>query len=277
MSVRRQPPAAPRAGQSRSFVYVIELQDCCYYVGKTDNLQRRLEEHQQGKGSKWTRRHPFVRHCYHEEVDTAHSSGLETKITASEMLDKGVNCVRGAGLCHDRNYTLADLELLVTTIGQATDLPYDQVRRCIEPQLGPDPALSQATPMVVDFEWECIYCPRSFQNHTLLEEHTAGCLRNVYGRECFRCFRRDGHWQGECTHRFDIYGKAIEDVWVCDKCGREFEREEECARHADGCRGNQRRASIQSQGNCFRCGRNSHWKETCYATFHIDGRRLPPR
>ena len=274
-----QPLATPRAGKGRSFVYVIELRDSCFYVGKTEDLQRRMEEHRQGKGSKWTKRHAFVKCCHYEEVATAHSSGLETKRTANEMLDKGVNCVRGAGLCHDRDYTLADLELLVTTIGQALDLPYDQVRRLIKPELDRASVMSQATPMDVDLEWECIYCARSFQNPALLEEHTAECLRRVYGRECFRCLRRDGHWAKDCKYPCDVYGEVIEDICECLTCGQEFEKEEVCVRHSERCNGGKRRASIQNvlQGNadgCLRCGRNSHLAKDCFASTHIDGRRL---
>ena len=209
MSARHPPPAAPRTGKSVSFVYVLELRDGCFYVGKTDDFERRIREHQEGQGSKWTKRHAFVKCCHHEEVPAAHSSGLETKTTASEMLDKGVNCVRGAGLCHDRDYTLADLELLVTTIGQALDLPFEQVRRVILPELDRASALNEATPMDVDFQWECNYCQKSFQNAALLEQHTEDCLRRVYGRKCFRCLRRDGHWADECDYKVDVYGELI--------------------------------------------------------------------
>jgi len=186
MNPRREstaPPAlpVPRTEKGRSFVYVLELRDGCYYVGKTENLERRIREHAEGYGSKWTKRHAFVRCKYHEEVDTVHSSGHETKITASEMLDKGVNRVRGAGLSLDREYTLADLELLVSHIGQALDLPYDKVRVLIKPELPPPPWSSEATPTDVHLQWECIYCQQSFRSAELLEQHTTEeCLSRVW-------------------------------------------------------------------------------------------------
>ena len=43
------------------FIYVLELENGCYYVGQSINVVRRLAEHQAGTGAGWTRRNRPVR------------------------------------------------------------------------------------------------------------------------------------------------------------------------------------------------------------------------
>lgn len=49
------------------WVYVIECSDGLYYTGLTWNLESRLEQHQSGRGSAFTKRHGFKRLCHAEE------------------------------------------------------------------------------------------------------------------------------------------------------------------------------------------------------------------
>lgn len=45
---------------SRHYVYILECKDKTLYTGYTNDLNRRIENHQQGKGAKYTRgRGPF--------------------------------------------------------------------------------------------------------------------------------------------------------------------------------------------------------------------------
>lgn len=41
-------------------IYVLALENGFFYVGKTYNLARRLEEHKEMKGSLWTKKHKFI-------------------------------------------------------------------------------------------------------------------------------------------------------------------------------------------------------------------------
>ena len=49
------------------FVYIIKCKDGFYYTGVTWNLEKRLEQHSIGKGSKFTAKHGFEKLCYSEE------------------------------------------------------------------------------------------------------------------------------------------------------------------------------------------------------------------
>jgi len=51
------------------YVYIIECQDGYYYTGVTYNIDKRLEQHQSGRGSKFTSKHGFKCLRYCEEFD----------------------------------------------------------------------------------------------------------------------------------------------------------------------------------------------------------------
>ena len=53
----------------KGYMYILECCDGSYYVGSTNNLEKRLEEHQSGQGSKWTKGHLPVKLVYQEEFD----------------------------------------------------------------------------------------------------------------------------------------------------------------------------------------------------------------
>ena len=50
-------------------MYILECADGSYYVGSTKNLERRISEHQQGLGAKYTSRRLPVKLVYGEEYD----------------------------------------------------------------------------------------------------------------------------------------------------------------------------------------------------------------
>lgn len=51
------------------YMYILECADGSYYTGSTWNLEKRLWEHQQGKGAIYTQRRLPVRLVYFEETD----------------------------------------------------------------------------------------------------------------------------------------------------------------------------------------------------------------
>lgn len=46
---------------SVSLVYTLELEDGCFYVGYSENLNRRIFQHFNGEGSKWCKIHKPVK------------------------------------------------------------------------------------------------------------------------------------------------------------------------------------------------------------------------
>ncbi|WP_033543418.1 GIY-YIG nuclease family protein [Planococcus sp. CAU13] len=52
------------------YFYVLECADNSYYAGYTNDLQKRLEAHNAGKGAKYTRARGPVQMIHYEEFDT---------------------------------------------------------------------------------------------------------------------------------------------------------------------------------------------------------------
>lgn len=65
------------------FAYMLECRDTSIYVGHTDDVPRRLDEHNAGKGAAWTRRRRPCRLLYFEEFAT------EQEATQRELQWKG--------------------------------------------------------------------------------------------------------------------------------------------------------------------------------------------
>jgi putative endonuclease len=53
----------------KGFMYILECYDGTYYTGNTKNIERRLNEHQKGKGANYTAKRLPVKLIYFEEYD----------------------------------------------------------------------------------------------------------------------------------------------------------------------------------------------------------------
>lgn len=73
-------------------IYCLTLRDGYLYVGKTYDLDRRLREHSEGKGSQWTQMHPVV--GLYKKWENADDFD-EDKYTKVMMKQYGIDKVRG--------------------------------------------------------------------------------------------------------------------------------------------------------------------------------------
>lgn len=80
----------PNEGQE--YVYLLELQNKKYYVGRTNNVERRLNEHRTRSDVEWVRAHGFVRLVCAHPITSRLEEDLEVK---KAMLEFGVDNVRG--------------------------------------------------------------------------------------------------------------------------------------------------------------------------------------
>jgi len=73
-------------------IYVLRLEGGHYYIGKSDNVAARYQQHLNGKGSAWTKKYPPV-----SLVKTIKGASPfdEDKITKEYMLKYGIDNVRG--------------------------------------------------------------------------------------------------------------------------------------------------------------------------------------
>jgi len=93
------------------FIYVLELSDGRYYVGRTTDLEVRLGAHFSGHGSAWTQTYPPLRAVETIETDDPYD---EDKVTLKYMEKYGVENVRGGSfsrvsLTSDERSTLTQM------------------------------------------------------------------------------------------------------------------------------------------------------------------------
>ena len=73
-------------------IYILQLEDGKYYVGKTDHTIQRFNQHNDGKGAKWTKKYPMI-DLYDFHRNMADSD--ENRITMQMIRQFGAENVRG--------------------------------------------------------------------------------------------------------------------------------------------------------------------------------------
>jgi hypothetical protein len=70
-------------------------------------------------------------------------------------------------------------------------------------------------------------------------------------------------------------------IWCCKYCKKEFKTKKTALLHENGnCKykvnnkNNNNNNCYTQKNNCFRCGRETHYADECYAIYHINGIRL---
>ena len=77
-------------------IYVLKLEGGRYYVGKTDNVMKRYEQHVGGCGSAWTKKYRPI--SIEKTIKNA-SPFDEDKVTKEYMAKYGIDRVRGGSYC----------------------------------------------------------------------------------------------------------------------------------------------------------------------------------
>ncbi len=74
-----------------SFVYILECGDKSYYVGSTDNIEKRIQYHNSGNGAVWTAKRLPVKLVYseiHDDHITASRREKQLKSWTREKKEK---------------------------------------------------------------------------------------------------------------------------------------------------------------------------------------------
>ena len=82
--------------KSTSVIYVLELNKGKYYIGKTDNPEKRIKDHISGNGAEYTKMFGVVKLL---ELIPSTDPFDEDKITKSYMAKYGIHNVRGGNYC----------------------------------------------------------------------------------------------------------------------------------------------------------------------------------
>lgn len=67
-----------------NYVYILECSDGSYYTGWTNDLEKRLREHNEKRGAKYTRSRTPVKIAYYETMNTK-SEALKREAAIKQM------------------------------------------------------------------------------------------------------------------------------------------------------------------------------------------------
>lgn len=218
------------------FIYALRLQNNKYYIGKTNNPSFRMEDHFKSNGSAWTKKYTPIQLV---ELIPNCDDYDEDKYTIKYMDKYGMQNVRGG--------SFASIELDESTIKHLTkmsDGTNDRCFKCGEPGHFANSCKKKIKYEYVEVEiWCCKYCNKEFAREPLCNKHEKTCEKNNEKCKCPTSYFSP-HRKNKC---------------LLNKLALESSSEDN---------------SDDEQNCCYRCGREGHYANECYARSTIDGKQL---
>ena len=197
-------------------IYILRLKDDRYYIGKTDNVVKRFQEHMNGNGSAWTRKYKPV-----ELVRTITNASPfdEDRYTEEYMERHGTDKVRG-GSYVTNVLTDAQYEVLQGKLRMAKD----KCVKCGRPGHFAKNCYAKTEIVEDDSDnelvWACDHCDKEFDNARKCELHEISCgktsrkqlvtksAKKISGT-CYRC-GNPGHYSNNCYAKRHVRGYELD-------------------------------------------------------------------
>lgn len=179
-------------------IYILQLADDCYYVGKSDKVDDRVQQHLDGNGSAWTKLHRVQKV---EKIVASVDNFDEDKYVKIYMQQYGIDKVRGG------SYSQIDLDnYTITTLQKEIDSANNACFKCGK---------------YGHFANNCRVAVA-----TVVPAPAAATI-------CQRC-GRNNHSITDCYATKTLVGQVIDTTTPrCDRCGRTSHKADKCKAKTD--------------------------------------------
>jgi len=221
-------------------LYILKLKNNKWYIGTSENVENRIDQHFKGNGSKWTQKHTPVQLITKYKIKDLHD---EDKITIQYMEKYGINNVRGGSFC---SINLSDGEKEV-------------LRKMIKTQNNKCFTCGN----IGHFSKDCTNEWIDISDIESEYESESDLIIKNNNIKCFRCNRK-GHMKNDCYAKSDVYGNKLYDD---SEDNSEYDSEDDSEDYSE-------ELIINNNIKCYRCHRKGHMKNDCYAKSDVYGNKL---
>ena len=198
-------------------IYILKLENNKYYVGKTNNLEKRKEAHINGTASSWTKKYKPLSV---EKIIPNASPFDEDKYTIEYMGKYGIDNVRGGiyvceALDKLQRYTIKKYIWGANDCCTQCGRKGHFVKNCkaTKDVNGEDIYTNEEEEEEEEEEeiFNCRYCNKEFetQKGTIFHENIHCKSKGIKKKNCYRC-GRSGHYSNGCYAKTDINGDELE-------------------------------------------------------------------
>ena len=249
------------------FIYVLECASHKYYIGKTNNPKFRFEQHFTTNSTAWTTKYKPIR-LYQLIPDCDDYD--EDKYTLQYMEKYGINNVRGGSyskLILDNN----EIVFITKRIDSATDKCYKCgnsghfVKDC--DTITESSSSNSFITNTITQLFNCKYCYKEFAT-----------LKGTTYHEKLHCKNKPTDSKNQIKepeiNQVNLISSSLEDiiVYYCKYCNKEFDTLKGATGHENlYCK---QKNNTTTNIKCFKCGREGHISNNCYATKHINKKFL---
>jgi len=189
------------------YIYILQLENGKYYVGKTINPSFRLDSHFNSNGSAWTKLYKPIKMV---ELIPNCDDYDEDKYTRMFMDKYGFDNVRGG--------SFVSVELEKSTINHLTQMKNGTNDKCFKcGKLG-------------HFAKDC----KNKKEFIEVKDESCTCATSYFS----------GHRRSQCLLLNTIKSITENEVWYCEYCDKEFTNKRKCEYHERSCKYNNKESEV---------------------------------